>query len=136
MAALERKVKVLILESSKAIAAGLVNMMMGLEEIEEILYAPTFDKPIHLLLSGRVDIVLCSLELTDENVVKLTELQSVCKPFSFIVLFKDVVPDYTKKHPGLSVDHFLDTGKELEKLPETISRMMPAMNKVPEMSLL
>lgn len=129
---LEKKVNVLILESSKVIAARLVDMIMDLEEIDEILYAPTFDKPINLLLSDRVDIVICNIALNNENVAKLTELRGVCRPFSLIVLFNKTEHDYVKKFADLSVDYFLDTRKELEKLPEIILQATLALNKTVE----
>ena len=126
---MERGTGVLLLERSKEVAAGLVDIISSLEEIDEILYGPGFDKPINLLLSGRVDIVLCSLSLSDENVAKLAELRAVCKPFLFIVLFKDVKPGYIKKHPDLAVDYFLDTGRHLAKLPQVIIDAILAQNK-------
>ncbi|MCW3109314.1 MAG: hypothetical protein JWQ09_3820 [Segetibacter sp.] len=129
MVVVEKKVNVLILESSKVIAARLVDIIMDLEEIDEVLYAPTFDKPVNLLLSDRVDIVLCSIALNDENVAKLIELRAVCKPFSFIVLFNNTQHDYIKKYADLPVDYFLNTGKELEKLPEIILQTTLALDK-------
>src|SRR3954452_17949504 len=98
----ERKLNVLILENSKVIAVRLVETIMEMEEIGEILHAPTFDKPIHLLLSNKIDIVLCSISLSDDHVTKLTELRSLCKPFSFIVLSHDNVKDYAKKYTRLT----------------------------------
>src|SRR5438128_4420197 len=124
----ERKLNVLILENSKVTAVRLVETMMELEEIGEILYAPTFDKPINLLLSNRVDIVLCSISLSDEDATKLAELRSLCKPFSLIVLSHDNVQGYTKKYTGLTVDYFLETSKCSEKLPGIIIEVANALN--------
>lgn len=97
MARTEKKLNILILQSSKAIAEKLVETIMDIEEVEDILYAPTFDKPINMLLSAKVDIVLCGISLTDENVARLNKLRSVCKPFSLIVLSDNIKDDYKEK---------------------------------------
>lgn len=131
----EIKLNVLILESSKVIAVRLVETIMKMEEIGEILHAPTFDKPINLLLSNRIDIVLCSITLEDDDVTKLTELRSLCKPFSLIVLSNGNLPDYTKKYAGLTVDYFLDAAKSPEKLPGVIIEAAHALNNIMERCL-
>lgn len=128
----ERKLNVLILENSKVIAVRLMETIMELEEIDEILYAPTFDKPINLLLSNRVDIVLCSISLSDDDVTKLAELKSLCKPFSLIVLSQGNVRDYTKKYAGLPVDYFVDISTCLEKLPAVLIDASYALNNTSE----
>jgi len=120
MVMIEEKVNVLILEHSKVIAERIVKTLTNIEKIGDILYAPTFDKPVNLLLSNRIDVLICGIELTDENIAKLNDLRAECKPFLFIVLSGDIQPRYTKKHPSLSVDYFLNVSKDLETLPAII----------------
>jgi DNA-binding NarL/FixJ family response regulator len=117
---IEKKLNLLILESSKVIAAGLVEIITGFERFNEILYAPTFDKPINLLLSDRVDIVLCSIVLTVENVKSLNELRSICKPFYFIALANSPQDEYSKKYPYLTFDSFINASEEPRKIGNLI----------------
>jgi DNA-binding NarL/FixJ family response regulator len=135
MAALERKLNILILESSKVIAERLVDIIMELGEIEEILYAPTFDKPINLLLSNRVDIVLCSIALDDNNVAKLSELRKNCKPFSFIVLFNNIQPGYIHNCRDLPIDYLVNTSENLENVPDIIIQATLELDKRAELVL-
>jgi hypothetical protein len=129
---MKRGVNVLIIESSKANAARLIEIIMELEEINEILYAPSFDKPINLLFSGRVDIVLCSITLADENVAKLRELRAVCRPFYFVGLFKNGLEDHAKKQP-LFADHLLNTEDAAAQLTNIIITAINALNKTAAM---
>jgi DNA-binding NarL/FixJ family response regulator len=125
----KKKLNFLILESSKIVAARLVDLIMHFEETNEILYAPTFDKPINLLLSNKVDIILCSIALTDENVARLNELRCICRPFYFIVLSNSVQEECSNKHPNLTVDAFFVISEVVEKLPDIISEASFALTR-------
>jgi DNA-binding NarL/FixJ family response regulator len=130
MVMIEEKLNVLILEHSKATAEKIVKTLRNIEKIGDILYAPTFDKPVNLLLSNRIDVLICGIELTEENAEKLNKLRGVCTRFFFIALSGDGKPGYTKKNPSLSVDYFLNSRKELEKLPAIIFQAAHVSNNI------
>lgn len=117
---MERGVNVLILESSKTVAVKLIEKIRNINLINEVLYGSAFDKPIKILLSNRIDIVICCIPLTNENVVKLNEIREVSKSFSLIVLTDSTREEYTKTHPHLSVDYFFNAIEGLEQFPEII----------------
>lgn len=127
---IEENLNVLILEHSKDIAEKIVKTLRNIEKTGDILYAPTFDKPINMLLSAKVDIVLCGISLTEENVDRLNKLRAICKPFFLVVLFESTKDDYTKKHPYLSVDFFVNRDEELERLPCIIVQAARSFNKI------
>ena len=123
---MERGVNVLILERSKTVAVQLIERIRNIDLINEVLYGSTFDKPINILFSNRLNIVICCIPLTNENVTKLNEIREVCKSFLLIVLSGSTRQEYAKTHPYLSVDYFFNTVEELEQLPEIIMRLTHA----------
>jgi DNA-binding NarL/FixJ family response regulator len=129
-----KKLNILILESSKVAARRLLEILMGYEEINEILYAPSFDKPIDLLLSQRVDIVLCNIHLTQENIAKLSSLQQKVIPFCLVVCSSLRQQVNLVANSNLVVDHYLDLEKESGKLIDIIAEyartLLVTQNKI------
>src|SRR4051794_12093551 len=107
-----KKLNILILDSCKVAASRLLEILMGYDQINEILYAPSFDKPINLLLSHRVDIVICNLRLTKENITKLFSLQQNFIPFCLVVCSPLKQQLDLLDNSNLVVHHYLDPEKE------------------------
>src|SRR3954451_5186898 len=111
----EERLNVLILESDKEIAKRLVEKLRYVEGIGDVLYAPGFQKPVNLLLTNQIDILICGAQPTEENLIKLNEIRAVCKPFFLVVLLDKITSEYAKTYPYLSVDFYVDRDEDFEK---------------------
>ena len=118
---MERDVSVLVLESSKVVAAQMVELIKSIAGVNHIFYGATFEKPVHLLYSDKVDVVVCGLVLSDENLSKLIELRITCKPFC-LMLVTDDIEKYKEKYADLGIDFYLSYQRMSMELPELFIR--------------
>lgn len=116
----KKKLKVLIVESSRVITERLITLVEDLEEVKDTLYASGFCNVPNLLISEKVDVVIWGISFTDEIINTLADVRKTLRPFLFIVLSDYGGQEYKKRFTNMSADHFLNKTRDFERIPELI----------------
>lgn len=123
--------KVLIVDDSELICAGLVGLLQGLQGVAAIYTASTLAQTLKCLRRELPTLLILDPTLQDCNAIQLIDLMKKMMPGMLIaVLANDPSEFNRKKSLRAGADWFFDKASEIENLLDVVQRQAALNSKI------
>ena len=124
--------KVFIVEDSPAVLERLMELIDGLEDMEIVGSAASYDAAVAGILAARPDVAILDIRLADERGSGIDVLSHV-KPklkLKAIVLSNYATPQHIKASADAGAECFLDKSRDFERIAEILQQFQDESDAV------
>ena len=118
--------KIFVVEDSAAVRERLIEMIRGVEDMEVVGEAATYDKAVAGIMNTVPDVAILDIKLADDagsGIDVLTEVRKTMPAMRAIVLSNYVSPQHLKASSDAGAEFFLDKSSDFERIPEILEQM-------------
>jgi DNA-binding NarL/FixJ family response regulator len=123
--------KIFVVEDSAAVRERLVERIRGIENVEVVGEAATYDTAVNGIMSTRPDVAVLDIKLADDRGSGIDVLNQVKKglpAMKAIVLSNYATPQHMKASSDAGAEYFLDKSADFERITEILEQMKSSTN--------
>lgn len=118
------KLSILIVDDSDIIINRLMEMLSGLDEVEEVIPAEDYESAVQHLNASTVHVALLDIHLPGKNGIELLRYIGDYYPAVQSIMLSNRASGHHKKVCAeAGALHFIDKSKEFEQIPEILRTM-------------